>query len=81
MVLQKVFNFPRKEKQDMRKDFFDLVKHDLNVELGERDVVEIHRLLANYEPRPLIVKLFNSDEKKKSNESPKRVTEQSEICR
>ena len=46
----KVFNFPRKEKQDLRKDFIDLVKHDLSVELEEQDVEAIHRLPANYEP-------------------------------
>lgn len=60
----KVFNFPRKEKQDLRKDFIDLVKKDLNVDLEVRDVVAIHRLPSEVEPRPLIVKLFNTDVKR-----------------
>jgi hypothetical protein len=51
----KVFNFHRREKQNLRQDFINLVKGDLNVTLEERDVVAIHRLPAEHEPSPLIV--------------------------
>ena len=60
----KVFNFPRREKQNLRQDFINLVKGDLNVTLEERDVVAIHRLPAEHEPSPLIVRLFSSDVKR-----------------
>jgi hypothetical protein len=60
----KVFNFARREKQNLRQDFIDLVKRDLNVTLEERDVVAIHRLPAEHEPSPLIVRLFSSDVKR-----------------
>ena len=60
----KVFNFPRREKQNLRQDFINLVKRDLNVTLEERDVVAIHRLPAEHEPSPLIVRLFSSDVKR-----------------
>ena len=60
----KVFNFPRREKQNLRQDFINLVKRDLNVTLEERDVVAIHRLPAEHELSPLIVRLFSSDVKR-----------------
>jgi hypothetical protein len=60
----KVFNFPRREKQNLRQDFINLVKRDLNVILEERDVVAIHRLPAEHEPNLLIVCLFSSDVKR-----------------
>lgn len=60
----KVFHFPRKENQNLRKDFIELVKNELNVTLTERDVVAIHRLPSPQEPRPLIVKCFNTDVKR-----------------
>ena len=60
----KVFNFPRKEKQDLRADFIKTCETELNVKLEERDVVAIHRLPSQYEPSPLIVKLFNTDVKR-----------------
>ena len=60
----KVFNFPRREKQNLRRDFINLVKRDLNVTLEERDVVAIHRPPAEHEPSPLIVRLFSSDVKR-----------------
>ena len=59
-----MFNFPRREKQNLRQDFINLVKRDLNVTLEERDVVAIHRLPAEHEPSPLIVRLFSSDVKR-----------------
>ena len=60
----KVFNFPRREKQNLRQDFIDIVKRDLDVSLEARDVVAIHRLPSEQEPSPLIVRLFNSDVKR-----------------
>jgi cellulose synthase/poly-beta-1,6-N-acetylglucosamine synthase-like glycosyltransferase len=60
----KVFNFPRREKQNLRQDFINLVKRDLNVTLEERDVAVIHRLPAEHESSPLIVCLFSSDVKR-----------------
>lgn len=60
----KVFNFPKKENQDLRKDFIEMAKKDLNVTLEDRDIVAIHRLPAKNEPRPLIVKCFNTDVKR-----------------
>ena len=60
----KVYNLPKKEKQNLRQDFIKMVKDDLKVELDERDVVAIHRLPADREPRPVIVRLFNSDVKR-----------------
>jgi alpha-galactosidase len=50
----KVFNFPRREKQNLRQDFINLVKRDLNVTLEEMDVVAIHRLPAEHELSSLI---------------------------
>ena len=74
----KVFNFARREKQNLRQDFINLVKRDLNVTLKERDVVAIHRLPAEHEPSPLIVRLFSSDVKRSAG---KEGTERkSEIC-
>jgi hypothetical protein len=43
------------------RDFF---QGFLNVTLEERDVVAIHRLPAEHEPSPLIVRLFSSDVKR-----------------
>ena len=40
----KVFNIKKRDKQNLREDFIDLVKKDLNVDLELRDVVAIHRL-------------------------------------
>ncbi|CAG2205448.1 unnamed protein product [Mytilus edulis] len=61
----KVMNFPRHEKQDLRSDFIQKVRRDLNVQLQERDVVAIHRLPSNQPgPNPVIVRLFNSDVKR-----------------
>ncbi|VDI46270.1 Hypothetical predicted protein [Mytilus galloprovincialis] len=60
----KVFNFPRRDRQNLRKDFIEMVKKDLDVSLEERDVVAIHRLPAVHEPSPLIVRFFNSDVKR-----------------
>jgi hypothetical protein len=34
----------KRDKQNLREDFTDLVKKDLNVDLELRDVVAIHRL-------------------------------------
>ena len=61
----KVFNFPRREKQNLRQDFINMVKTDLKITLEERDVVAIHRLPAEHEPSPMIVRLYNSDTKRK----------------
>ena len=61
----KVFNFPRKQKQNLRQDFIETVRRDLKVDLEDRDVVAIHRLPSNkVGPRPMIVKVFNSDVKR-----------------
>ena len=61
----KVFNFPRKEKQNLRQDFIKTVKDDLKIELEERDVVEIHRIPSKqHKVYPVIVRLFNSDVKR-----------------
>ncbi|CAG2247753.1 unnamed protein product [Mytilus edulis] len=60
----KVFNFPWKEQQDLRQDFIQMVKSDLNITLHDRDIVAIHRLPAQREPRPLIVRCFNTDVKR-----------------
>ena len=61
----KVFNFPRKEKQNLRQDFIKTVKDDLKVELEERDVVAIHRIPSKqHGVFPVIVRLFNSDVKR-----------------
>ncbi|CAG2233066.1 unnamed protein product [Mytilus edulis] len=60
----KVYNFPWKEQQDLRQDFIQMVKSDLNITLHDRDIVAIHRLPAQREPRPLIVRCFNTDVKR-----------------
>ena len=60
----KVFNFPWKEQQDLRQDFIQMVKSDLNITLHDQDIVAIHRLPAQREPRPLIVRCFNTDVKR-----------------
>ncbi|CAC5364190.1 unnamed protein product [Mytilus coruscus] len=61
----KVMNFPRHEKQDLRSDFIQKVRRDLNVQLQERDVVAIHRLPSDQPgPNPVIVRHFNSDVKR-----------------
>ncbi|CAG2193378.1 unnamed protein product [Mytilus edulis] len=60
----KIINFPRKDKQDLRKDFMETVKKELNVQLEDRDVVAIHRIPSQKAgPYPVIVKLFSSDVK------------------
>lgn len=62
----KILNFPRKMNQDLRKDFIQTCKHDLKVELEERDVVAIHRIPSQkHRIYPVIVKLFSSDVKRK----------------
>ncbi|CAC5403218.1 unnamed protein product [Mytilus coruscus] len=60
----KVYNFPWKEQQDLRQEFIQMVKSDLNITLHDRDIVAIHRLPAQREPRPLIVRCFNTDVKR-----------------
>ena len=61
----KVLNLPRREKQDLRKDFINIVKKDLKVNLEERDVVAIHRIPSRKKRiYPVIVKLFSSDVKR-----------------
>ncbi|VDI70471.1 Hypothetical predicted protein [Mytilus galloprovincialis] len=52
------------EQQDLRQDFIQMVKSDLNITLHDRDIVAIHRLPAQREPRPLIVRCFNTDIKR-----------------
>lgn len=61
----KVYNFPWHEKQDLRKDFIEMAKSELNVTLEERDIVAIHRLPADPVRKPLIVKCFNTDVKRR----------------
>ena len=59
-------NFPRKTNQNLRKDFMDICKNELKVELEDRDVVAIHRIPTKKPgPYPVIVKLFSSDVKRK----------------
>ena len=42
-----VYNFPWREKQDLRQNFIEMVKSDLKVTLEDRDIVAIHRLPAD----------------------------------
>ena len=50
-------------------DFIETVRRDLNVHLEERDVVAIHRLPSDKPgPKPMIVRLFNSDVKRKKSD-------------
>jgi hypothetical protein len=52
-LLRVVFTFP---KQNLREDFIDLVKKDLNVDLELRDVVAIHCLPSDRPgEKPIIV--------------------------
>ncbi|CAC5388023.1 unnamed protein product [Mytilus coruscus] len=60
----KVYNFPWKEQQDLRQEFIQMVKSDLNITLHDRDIVAIHRLPVQREPRPLIVRCFNTEVKR-----------------
>ncbi|CAC5379925.1 unnamed protein product [Mytilus coruscus] len=60
----KVYNFPWKRQQDLRQEFIQMVKSDLIITLHDRDIVAIHRLPAQREPRPLIVRCFNTDVKR-----------------
>lgn len=61
----KVFNFPKKQNENLRTEFISKVNKDLNVKLEERDVVAIHRLPSTKPgPQPVIVRLFNSDVKR-----------------
>lgn len=61
----KVFNMKKRDKQNLREDFIDLIKKDLNVDLELRDVVAIHRLPSDRPgEKPIIVRLFNSDAKR-----------------
>jgi hypothetical protein len=48
----KVFNMKKRDKQNLREDFIDLVKKDLNVDLELRDVVAIHHLPSD---RPFVM--------------------------
>ncbi|CAC5421208.1 unnamed protein product [Mytilus coruscus] len=62
----KVMNFPRREDQNLLSDFIETVKKDLNVQIEERGVVGNHRLPSDKPgPKPMIVRLFNSDVKRK----------------
>ncbi|VDH91542.1 Hypothetical predicted protein [Mytilus galloprovincialis] len=62
----RVINFPWRERQDLRADFISKVKRDMNVELEERDVVAIHRIPSDkLGPKPLILRLFSSDVKRR----------------
>lgn len=71
----KIMNFPRKERQDLRKDFIETCKNDLRVELEDRDVVAIHRFPSKKPgPFPVIVKLFNSDVKRKIMRERKKLS-------
>jgi hypothetical protein len=55
----------KRDKQNLREDFIDLVKKDLNVDLELRDVVAIHCLPSDRPgEKPIIVRLFNSDAKR-----------------
>ncbi|CAC5399162.1 unnamed protein product [Mytilus coruscus] len=71
----KIINFPRKDKQDLRKDFMETVKKELNVQLEDRDVVAIHRIPSQKAgPYPVIVKLFSSDVKRQIMRYRKELT-------
>ncbi|CAG2231833.1 unnamed protein product [Mytilus edulis] len=71
----KIINFPRKDKQDLRKDFMETVKKELNVQLEDRDVVAIHRIPSQKAgPYPVIVKLFSSDVKRQIMRCRKELT-------
>ncbi|XP_056019041.1 uncharacterized protein LOC130054214 [Ostrea edulis] len=64
----KVFNLPTKQKQELRKDFMEILSKDLGLQLDPRDVTEIHRIpTANQHSRdkPVIVRLASSEVKKK----------------
>jgi hypothetical protein len=55
----------KRDKQNLREDFIDLVKKDLNVDLELRDVVAIHCLPSDRPgEKTIIVRLFNSDAKR-----------------
>ncbi|VDI51445.1 Hypothetical predicted protein [Mytilus galloprovincialis] len=65
----------RKDKQDLRKDFMETVKKELNVQLEDRDVVAIHRIPSQKAgPYPVIVKLFSSDVKRQIMRCRKELT-------
>ena len=55
----------KRDKQNLRVDFIDLVKKGLNVDLELRDVVAIHRLPSDRPgEKTIIVRLFKSDAKR-----------------
>ncbi|CAG2254514.1 unnamed protein product [Mytilus edulis] len=71
----KIINFPRKDKQDLRKDFMETVKKEPKVQLEDRDVVAIHRIPSQKAgPYPVIVKLFSSDVKRQIMRCRKELT-------
>ena len=78
----KVFNMKKRDKQNLREDFIDLVKKDLNVDLELRDVVAIHRLPSDRPgEKTIIVRLFNSDAKRNVMRAKKKLEKQCSFCR
>ncbi|CAC5360761.1 unnamed protein product [Mytilus coruscus] len=72
----KIINFPRKDKQDLRKDFMETVRKELNVQLEDRDVVAIHRISSQKAGPYPVFKLFSSDVKRQIMRCRKRIDQQ-----
>jgi hypothetical protein len=71
----KVFNFPTKPKQDLRKELVDTVRTDLGVPLDPKDFMAIHCIPTTnpcQHNKPIIVCLASSEVKKKCDETEKR---------
>ena len=60
----KVFNFPKKQNENLRTEFINKGEKYLNVKLEERDG-----------PQPVIVRLFNSDVKRNVMKAKKNLSD------
>lgn len=57
----RMVNFPEKKGENLRDDFVNMVKKDLNVDIESADVVAIHRIPGKSEIRPVIAKVRNTE--------------------
>ena len=60
----RVVNYQEKTNEDLQKDFIKLLKDDLEVDVSPDEIVAIHRIPGkNDQPRPVIVKVKNTEVK------------------
>jgi hypothetical protein len=63
----KVFNLPTKERQDLKKDFTEMLRKDLGLQFDPREITEIHRIPTSSQftkDKPVIIRLASSEAKR-----------------